>query len=138
MSTEEEQLIRAFIDIRKRDRLLGMLSNPKKRRKGTSEFAHFDGLDERWVVQIPPAQQHPPEIEELLRSRGAGDTCYVVSDDSDLDGRRLPLSEALRDVVGFGMGTLISCIPGELAYFKARDHRIGAFLIGRGQTVNDA
>jgi hypothetical protein len=36
--------------------------------------------------------------------------------------RSISLS-ALKEVVGYGMGTLISCIPGRLAYFESEDER---------------
>ena len=54
----------------------------------------------------------------LLRSHGAPTECYLISESSDLDGRALPLEEALGEIIGRGMGTLVSCIPGRLAYFE--------------------
>jgi hypothetical protein len=44
--------------------------------------------------------------------------CHVISTSSELDGRDLNLVEVLEQVVGFGEGTLISCIPGRLGYFE--------------------
>jgi hypothetical protein len=41
-----------------------------------------------------------------------------VSEDPDIDGKRLPLDEALLLVVGAGNGTLLSCVPGLLAYYE--------------------
>jgi hypothetical protein len=115
---EEEALIRAFIVPSKRDRVVDLLSNPKRRKKFTSSLAHFGDLDPRWVVRIPPSEHFPARLERLLRARGAGDSCYVVSEDSELDGRRLALADALKLVIGRGMGALISCIPGELGVFE--------------------
>ncbi|HEX5041742.1 MAG TPA: hypothetical protein VFV75_02490 [Candidatus Polarisedimenticolaceae bacterium] len=116
--TEEEALIRSFIVKEKRQRLVDLLANPKRRKKVTSSLAHFRDLDPRWVVPIPTHQQHAADIERLLRGRGAGDTCYAVSESSALDGKTLPLGNALKEVVGYGMGTLLSCAPGTLAYFE--------------------
>ena len=31
------------------------------------------------------------------------------------------LSEALAEVIGRGMGTFISCLPGKLAYFEGEE-----------------
>jgi hypothetical protein len=36
-------------------------------------------------------------------------------------GREMDLLEALEDTVGGGMGTIISCVPGELAYFESEE-----------------
>jgi hypothetical protein len=33
----------------------------------------------------------------------------------------MPLSKALSSTVGYGMGTLISCVPGELAYYESEE-----------------
>jgi len=47
----------------------------------------------------------------------------VVSEDSRIDSKQMPLLTALEQVVGYGMGTLISCIRGRLAYFENEDQR---------------
>ena len=49
---------------------------------------------------------------------GAPDDCHVISENPELDGKRLPLDAALQQIVGFGYGTLVSCIPGRLAFFE--------------------
>ena len=118
---EEEALVRAFIVPSKRERVVGLLASPKRRKKFTSSLAHFGDLDPRWMIRIPPSEHFPPMLERLLRARGAGDSCYLVSEDGELDGKRLPLGEALERVVGRGMGTLISCVPGELGVFEGEE-----------------
>jgi hypothetical protein len=55
--------------------------------------------------------------------KGAPETCYALSEDSELDGKEIPLSEALKEVVGCGMGTFLSCLAGRLAYFEDEDGR---------------
>ena len=116
--TEEEALIRSFIVKEKRQRIVDLLANPKRRKQVTSSLAHFRDLDPRWMIPILANQQHPRDIERLLRARGAGDTCYAISEASALDGKTLSPGGALGVVVGYGMGTLLSCIPGVLAFFE--------------------
>jgi hypothetical protein len=41
--------------------------------------------------------------------------------ESDLDGGWMDLQDALDWTVATGTGTLISCIPGELAYYEGED-----------------
>jgi len=115
---DEELFLTAFINKARRERLAELLANPKRRRQATSALAHFHELDPRWLVEIPHHQQSATSIERLLRSKGAPDTCHLISESSDLDGRSLPLASALERVVGQGMGTLISCIPGKLGFFE--------------------
>ena len=126
MSNQQEHergIIRAFIIPVRQDRYLEMLAKPKRRENFTASLAHFKHLDMRHAVQIPPHQQHTAEIFQLLKSKGAPETCFALSEDSELDGRELSLSEALKEVVGRGMGTFLSCLPGRLAYFEDEDQR---------------
>ena len=71
----------------------------------------------------PPSAQNPQAVAKLLRQKGAPDSCFVVSEDSRIDSKQMPLLAALEQVIGYGMGTLISCIPGKLAYFEDEDQR---------------
>ena len=115
---EEGALIQSFVTQAKRERVAGLLANPKRRAKATSSLAHFHALDPRWMISLPSDQQDPASVERALRSRGAGDTCYAISEAAALDGKRLPLRAALEQVIGYGMGTLLSCIPGALAFYE--------------------
>jgi hypothetical protein len=40
-----------------------------------------------------------------------------MSDIADIDGRELPLAEAVDRAELGGFGTIVSCIPGRLAYY---------------------
>jgi len=119
----EEEGVRAFIDPRRLDRYLEFLSTPKRRRKFISQLAHFKSLDPKCLVRIPPNQQHASSLAELLATMGAGSRCWVISENSELDGREMDLREALKETVGRGMGTIISCIAGSLGYFEDEDKR---------------
>jgi hypothetical protein len=66
---------------------------------------------------------HMADILETLKTRGAPEKCYAISEDEDLDGKELLLSEALRTIHGRGIGTFLSCLPGRLAYFEDEDNR---------------
>jgi hypothetical protein len=50
--------------------------------------------------------------------------CWVISEDAEIDGRESDLESALENVSGTGMGTILSCIPGKLAYFEGEDERL--------------
>ena len=124
MNLHEEALVKAFVEPSRQERFLTFLTHPKKRRKFTDEFAHRRDrfLQPKFFRSIPPSQQNPSAWFSILRSLGAPDNCWVISE-GDLDGREVGLLAALKEVVGYGMGTLISCIPGRLAYFESEDER---------------
>ena len=113
----EEALVRAFIIPAKRRRMVFLLRHKKRRKVVLRSLAHFGDLDVRWSTRIPGASQSLEGIEEVLRAKGAPATCYVICDDSSIDGRFMPLKEALEEV-SFGNGAFLSCIPGKLGYFE--------------------
>ena len=117
--SHEEGFVLAFIEKSKQDRSIAFLTSAKHRRKFTVELAHFKGLDERFSQPIPPKTAHTvKEICQLLRSKGAGQTVWIISELSSLDGHELGLEEALSQVRGREIGSVLSCIPGKLAYFE--------------------
>jgi hypothetical protein len=130
--SEEEALIRSFMVPSKQERYIGFLANPKRRAKATSALYHLRDLDPRYVVAIPGNQQSAGPIEHALRTRGAGDSCHVISTNTALDGKRLPLAEALDAVIGFGSGTLLSCVPGKLGYYEGEGPSDRCVLVRNG------
>ena len=117
----ETALINAFIIPAKRARLTRLLRNPKRRSKIIATLYHFHDLDPRFLVEIAPSDQRNDAILAFLIKRGAPRLCHLISTDRDLDGRDLPLAEALDEIVSFGEGTLVSCIPGRLGYFEGEE-----------------
>ena len=119
----EEALIKAFIPTHRQERFLEIIAKPKKRAKLLTQLYHFDDLNPKFMVAIPPSQQNPLALAKLLRAKGAGVTCCVMSENFRLDGREVDLETALKETVGGQMGTLISCVPGRLGYFEDEDGR---------------
>lgn len=117
-SEHEESVVKAFVVPRKRDRMLSLLANPKRRRTALNALYHFRDLDDRFVLPLPPRHHTPEGIADALRSYGAPDRCWVISTDGSLDAREMLLDEALAAIVGYGEGNLISCVPGKLAFFE--------------------
>ena len=74
---------------------------------------HCRDLDARFARALP-SNAH---VYELLVSRNAPQTCYVVSDNKQIDGREMELSDAIEQTKLGGWGTLIGCIPSRLAYY---------------------
>jgi len=114
----ERGLITSFFFPARQERYLALLGKPKRRGDITREFAHFKHLDPRRIVSISPSAQHFENIYELLRRKGAPEVCYGFSEWDEIDGKTLPLRDALKMVVGSGMGTFLSCLPGRLGYFE--------------------
>ena len=122
-SCDEAALVKAFIPARRQERFLEIIAKPKKKANLLAELSHFKALNPKFMVARHSNQVNPFAITKLLRAKGAGATCCVMSENSDLDGREMDLETALNETVGAQMGTLISCIPGRLGYFEGEDGR---------------
>jgi hypothetical protein len=128
----EEALVKAFFIAKKQERWLGLLANPKRRRDILECLPSLSDLDSRHTLEVPPPQTSR-QIVEMLRERGAGPDAYLISESSALDMQTLPLAEAVGALVGMGMATLVSCIPGQLGYFEG-EHRLRLILERRAAT----
>jgi hypothetical protein len=117
----EEALIRAFVRPERRARLLELLGSPKGRVKLRASLAHFRDLDLRFAKLVSPSKHAAQDIEVTLRTKGAPDSCHVLSESAALDGRDMPLRSALVEIVGRGMGAFVSCVPGKLGYFESEE-----------------
>ena len=120
-SVHEQEFVRSFIQKERRERCSFLLSHPSRRRRFTDELAHFKWLDERFATPVPGSMAHSAEdLVSLLKRNGAGPAVWVISEDRSIDGRALPLQEAM-DSIWCGMGSVLSCIPGKLAFFRGEE-----------------
>jgi hypothetical protein len=116
---EHEEGLALFISREWRNRFRESLAAPKRRDKVLRRLAHFRHLDHRFTTEVPRTEQKSGILGAVLRARGAGERCYLVSEDYDLDGRQMSLDDALTELVdgGLTLATFVSCVPGRLAYF---------------------
>jgi hypothetical protein len=119
----EEELVRAFVLPNKRDRYLEFLKTPQKRAKFVAQLAHFKHLNPQFAFTIPGKEQNLSSVLKLLGAKGAGPKCWVISENSKFDAQEMDLEMALKETIGYGLGTIISCLPGKLAYFEDEEER---------------
>ncbi len=105
----------------RRARLSGLADSEKGRRKLRGALPHLNDLDPRFASRVPEQQQSAVDIEKLLRRAGSGETCNVFSEDPDEDAVEAELGQALRQVVGGGLGAIVVCVPGRLAYYEGEE-----------------
>lgn len=108
----ETATVQAFIIKEKKQRYLDMLADPKKRDKIVDGLNHCRDIDERFATPVA----WNVAIDELRR-RGAPDTCHVLSSITGMDGIDLPLAAAIHMMEEGGWGTILCCLPGQLAYY---------------------
>jgi len=119
----EQSLIAAFVRRSKRERYREILSNPRLRHKFINQLAHFKDFDPKYRVSIPSNKLFVDNIALELQKRRSPKIVFAISEDPALDQKEFPLVDALRQVVGRGMGTVLSCLPGRLAFVETEDER---------------
>ena len=119
----ERSLIAAFVKRSKKDRYRDFVANPRSRHKFTHQLAHFKDFDPRYRLPFPSNKLSVDNIARELKKRRSPDVVFTISEDPRLDQKELPLLVALREIVGCGMGTVLSCIPGRLAFVETEDDR---------------
>jgi hypothetical protein len=119
----EQALIAAFVKRSKRERYREILSNPRLRHKFTGQLAHFSDFDSKYRLSIPSNKLFVENIAIELQKRHSPNIVFAISEDPALDQKELLLVEALKQIVGRGMGTVLSCIPGRLAFVETEDER---------------
>jgi hypothetical protein len=119
----EHSLIAALVKRNKRDRYREILSSERLRHKFTNQLAHFTDFDPKYRVPIPSNKLFIENIALELQKRHSPSIVFAISEDPALDHKELPLLEALRLTIGRGMGTVLSCIPGRLAFVETEDER---------------
>ncbi len=115
-ASHETAFVRAFVRREKRGRLLELLAKPSRRLKFRERLCQLgDDLDPRYVDRLPSldADAATRAAERWLRERGAPNDAYVFSVyEEDLEVR--PLREVLQQHLDC---TVLSCVPGVLAYY---------------------
>ena len=107
-------------------RLRALLATPHGQRRFTSELNHFEELDPRWRTNLSDCDANAVITE--LQARRAPECGICISADAKLDGSIVDLGDAIRRVRYCGCGTLVSFVPGKLAYFE---NEYEAYLLER-------
>jgi hypothetical protein len=120
---EHEEGLALFVTGEWRSRFRESFASTKRRNKLRSQLAHFSHLDPRFATQVPTSEQRAVNVAARLRSKGAGDRCYLLSESSRLDGQEMALDDALAALLDGGSeeATFVSCISGRLAYFHGEE-----------------
>ncbi|AHA06107.1 hypothetical protein COM33_05785 [Bacillus toyonensis] len=117
----EEIIVKSFFTKRLQNRVLFELSSSKKRKDAIGRLCHNyrTTLREEYMIEIPKPNYCPIDIGDLLKKHGAVDSCYAISWDTKIDGKTLPLLDALEAAVGMGMPSILYSITNQVAYFEA-------------------
>jgi hypothetical protein len=110
----EHAFVAVFVVPEKRARYGEFLPNPNRRGQIVNRFCHFFDFVPALATQVK--RDTVSRLAAMLRARGAGDTAHVIGGGT-IDGKDLPLEQAIDDALSDQGGVVISCIPGRLALY---------------------
>lgn len=121
LNMHEEGFVDSFVVSIRRERFRTLLAT-RRRRVLLRHLAHPHNLEWRFATRLPQRISKPGEIYALLQWQNAPHLCHVISESAEIDGSEMPLDHALSRIVGYRMGTFLSCIPGRLGYLESEEH----------------
>ena len=119
----EKLIIESFFIKNRRERSIYELST-KKRKHFLCNLSNYNTfIDKKYMIKIPEPNSNYLETLKLLKKYGAEDESYSISHCEKIDGRHLPLEDALKHSVGWGMASIVSCLHGKLAYLEGEQSK---------------
>lgn len=117
----EFSMIKKFLAEGDKARIASLLKTNNGRKRFIQKLAHSYVFDKKFLHKIDSKDQTVEEILSLILKRNSPQTCYVISENSNLDGSLQNIRDALDKTVACGMGTILCCIPGVLLYVEMED-----------------
>ena len=111
----ESKVIENFVIESKRDRYLTFVKKSKTRKKFINELAHFSSQLDRFD-EIKKNEWNV--INQKLDRLNKITDCYVISENREIDGKRMKVDQALSETIGMGMGTLIVFGNAEVVFYE--------------------
>ena len=116
----DEEIIRLFVHKDRKERYLFKLARPDRRWEVIGAIHGQIEFDPRFCTELPYPLE-PKYLCSILKDKGAGKYAYVMSTNEDLDGKILPLLDALQGCVGATTGTIVYCLEGQVGYYESND-----------------
>ncbi len=123
----EQGIVSGFVHPDRQARCLALLRTKAGRAKLRRSLAHLGWFDPARSYELPSSTD-ADGVLRALSACGAPPVCYVLSESTKFDGRTMPLVEAIDALFASGIGSVLSCIPGQLGYFESEDFENRCFL----------
>jgi hypothetical protein len=114
----EIMVIKKFVDKPRQDRYIQFISSSKNRHKFISDLSHFNSF--KWdLLDDVKGNEEQIILESLQKNGVTSQTCYVISENPNIDTKTLDTKEAISETVGYGMGTILVFGDAEIIFFES-------------------
>lgn len=115
---EEFQFIQGLLDPKKKERYESLYNSIKSRKKFVHALAHNNVFNVRYIHKLKSSEDSVENTLKALTSKGASNIGYVISEDSQLDRKVMPIEDALIKIRWSMRASVVCCIPGKLLYYE--------------------
>ncbi len=113
------RIVNDFAAKHRKARMLFLASSEKRQSELNHDFLHVpESFADECVHRIPGSEQHADAVLRLLTERGVSGECWAYSLLPEIDGRYVPLTDALDAVVGQTVETIIYFEKQGVAYYE--------------------
>jgi hypothetical protein len=113
----EQKVINRFVTKSKRERYLQFVTSAKNRKKFIAALHSGQFFVASALERVTGIEKNV--LQQALAQLGiTAQTCYVISENAVIDTQTLALSDALRQVVGWGAGTILVFGEADLIFVE--------------------
>lgn len=124
MNPVEEAFLNSFVRKSRRERMGFELGSESRRGRFLNRLCHdFAGVFDARYLRPLAEPRDGVGLLKALEKLGAEKACHVISCNEAVDGKQMPLVDAVRAVMGYGLPSIIICAPETLAYFEAEQEK---------------
>lgn len=115
----EVAMIKKFIVASKQERYIQFVSSAKNRKKFIRNLAHFSDFNEKDIVLIPSNYFTEAYVLGKLKQENIDtDTCYVISECTEMDTKTFDAETALSNTIGINLATIIIFGNANMIYYE--------------------
>lgn len=113
----EIKVIKKFVEKAKQDRYIQFVSSTKNRHKFIRDLSHFNFFNWDLFDRIKKDEGYAI-FEALSKKEIVNKTCYIISENANIDTKILDIKTAISETVGYGMGTILVFGDADMIYFE--------------------
>ncbi|MDN3725545.1 hypothetical protein QRD02_14260 [Aequorivita sp. SDUM287046] len=113
----EIKVITKFLNSAKRDRYVSFVQNGKNRPKFLKDLSKTDFLNQNLFESMNGNESEI--IKNRIKSIGNINDCYVISENKNIDQKRMSIESALTETIGADQGTLLVFGNAEIVYSES-------------------
>ncbi len=124
----EIEIVKTFIEPKRRQRFLEFVSSPKNRDKVLYEINSPAVFNQDLITEIKGSERTPERLVAKYKELGMGGRVYVISANGDWDGQKFQMSYIVGECLAMGIDTIGFCWKTKTAFYEWHHSGASYFL----------